>query len=38
MEGEFEQIMTKIRWSIKDNNNWLQIKFHWPLLSSSYKF
>ena len=38
MEGEFEQIITKIRLSIEDNNNWLHSKFHWPLLSISYKF
>ena len=23
MEGEFEQIMTKIRWSIKENSNYI---------------
>ena len=30
--------ITKICLSIKDNNNLLQSKFHWPLLSISYKF
>ena len=29
IEGEFEQIITKFRVGIKDNNNWLQSKFHW---------
>ena len=28
MEGEFEEIITKIRLSFKDNNNYLQSKFH----------
>ena len=28
-KGEFEQIITKFRGGIKDNNNWLQSKFHW---------
>ena len=23
MEGEFEQIMTKIRWNVKENNNYI---------------
>ena len=23
LEGEFEQIMTKIRWSVKENNNYI---------------
>ena len=32
------QIMTKLRWSNKDNNNKLQSKFHWSLFSISYKF
>ena len=32
MEGEFEQIITKIRLSIKYKNNSLRSKFHWPLL------
>ena len=31
--SEFEQIITKLRWNIKDNNNQLQSKFHWSLLS-----
>ena len=28
MEGEFEQIMTKIRWSIKENNNYITAELH----------
>ena len=28
IEGEFEEIITKIRLSFKDNNNYLQSKFH----------
>ena len=28
MEGEFEQIMTKIRWSIKENNNYITVELH----------
>ena len=38
MEGEIEQIILKIRLSIKDNSNQRQSKFHWPLFSISYKF
>ena len=38
MEGEFEEIIMKLRWSIKDINNKLQSKFHWLLFSISYKF
>ena len=29
------QIITKLRWSNKGNNNWLQSKFHWSLCSIS---
>ena len=36
--SEFEQIIPKLRWSIKDNNNQLQSKFHWCLFSISEKF
>ena len=28
MEGEFEEIIMKLRWSIKNNNKKLQSKFH----------
>ena len=28
MEGEFEQIMTKIRWSVKENNNYITAELH----------
>ena len=28
IESEFEQIITKVYWSIKDNNKLLQGKFH----------
>ena len=38
IKSEFEQIITQLRWSNKDNNKWLQGKFHWLLLSISYKF
>ena len=40
MEGEFEQIMTKIRWNIKENNNYITAagKFYLPLFCISYKF
>ena len=27
MEGEFEQIVTKIRWSVKENNNYTRGTF-----------
>ena len=37
MEGEFQQINTKIRLSFKDNNNLLQSKLYRPF-SISYKF
>ena len=33
MEGEFEQIMTKSRWSIKENNNYITAEqvFKWQV-------
>ena len=37
IKSEFEQIITQLRWSNKDNSKWLQGKFHWLLLSISYK-
>ena len=36
--NKLQQIITKLRWSNKDNNNYLQSKFHWSLFSISYKF
>ena len=36
MEGEFEQIMTKIRWSVKENNNYITAELQVLLTFISY--